>query len=88
MLANQKLGQVRLHEHLGASKNEVKTVYADGLYYYSYGGRWFVSRDYRGTWGVVEVGPPVLAKLPPGHFHKHLPPGLQKQGKIPPGHLR
>jgi len=63
-------------------------VYADSLYYYSYGGRWFISRDYRGPWGVVEVGPPVLAKLPPGHFHKHLPPGLQKQGKIPPGHMR
>ena len=63
-------------------------VYYDALYYYLYGGRWYVSRSYGGPWGVVRVAPPVLAQLPPGQFHRHLPPGQEKKGKVPPGHMR
>lgn len=63
-------------------------VYLDAHYYYSYGGRWYVSRSYTGPWATVSAPPPMLAKVPPGHFHKRLPPGLQKKGKIPPGHMR
>jgi len=63
-------------------------VYHDAYYYYSYGGGWYVSRSYTGPWAIVSVPPPMLAKVPPGQFHKKLPPGLQKKGMIPPGHMR
>lgn len=63
-------------------------VYHDAHYYYLYGGRWYVSRSYTGPWTIVSPPPPMLANVPPGHFHKQLPPGLQKKGKIPPGHMR
>jgi hypothetical protein len=63
-------------------------VYLDAHYYYSYGGRWYVSHSYAGPWAMVSAPPPMLVQLPPGQFHKQLPPGLQKKGKIPPGHMR
>ncbi|MBI2457804.1 MAG: glycine zipper 2TM domain-containing protein [candidate division NC10 bacterium] len=63
-------------------------VYHGSQYYYLYGGRWYVSRAYTGPWAIVSAPPPMLAKLPPGQFHRQLPPGLQKNGKIPPGHMR
>jgi hypothetical protein len=63
-------------------------VYHGGQYYYLYGGYWYVSRSYAGPWATVSAPPPMLAKLPPGQFHRKLPPGLQKKGKIPPGHMR
>ena len=63
-------------------------VYHDAYYYYTYGGRWYVSRSYTGPWAIASAPPPMLAKLPPGQFHKKLPPGLQKKGMIPPGHMR
>ncbi len=63
-------------------------VYTNGLYYYRYGGVWYSARAYTGPWVVVQSHPAVLAKLPPGRFHKKLPPGLEKQGKIPPGHWK
>lgn len=63
-------------------------VYYDSLYYYSYGGRWYVSQSYGGPWAIVAAHPPVLAKLPPGEFHRNLPPGLRKKGMVPPGHMR
>jgi hypothetical protein len=63
-------------------------VYHDGFYYYAYEGRWYVSRHHAGPWEAPRAYPPVLAKVPRGNFHKKLPPGLQKQGKIPPGHMR
>jgi hypothetical protein len=63
-------------------------VYHGDHYYYSYGGHWYVSRSYTGPWAIVSAPPPKLAKLPPGQFHRQLPPGLQKKGKIPPGHMR
>lgn len=63
-------------------------VYLDAHYYYLYGGRWYVSRSYTGPWAIVSAPPPMLAQLPPGQFHRQLPPGLQKKGKIPPGHMR
>ncbi|MGE5848677.1 MAG: glycine zipper domain-containing protein [Candidatus Methylomirabilota bacterium] len=63
-------------------------VYLDAHYYYSYGGHWYISRSYAGPWAIVSAPPPRLAQLPPGQFHRQLPPGLQKKGKIPPGHMR
>jgi hypothetical protein len=63
-------------------------VYHGGQYYNLYGGRWYVSHSYSGPWAIVSAPPPMLAKVPPGQFHKQLPPGLQKKGKIPPGHMR
>lgn len=63
-------------------------VYHEGYYYYWYGERWYVSRSHGGPWAVVTTQPVVLARVPPGHLHKNLPPGLQKKGKIPPGHMR
>lgn len=63
-------------------------VYHGSQYYYLYGGRWYVSGAYTGPWAIVSAPPPMLAKLPPGQFHRQLPPGLQKKGKIPPGHMR
>jgi len=61
-------------------------VYADGYHYYSYEGHWYVARAYTGPWAVVAVAPPALAPVPPGHFHKKLPPGLARKGMVPPGH--
>jgi hypothetical protein len=63
-------------------------VYHDSLYYYQYEGRWYVTRAYTGPWAVVGSRPAVLAQIPPGQFHKRLPPGLEKKGMIPPGHMR
>lgn len=59
-------------------------VYHDGFYYYYYKGRWYRSHHHAGPWTVV-APPPVVAKLPPGQFLKHLPPGRLKRGRIPPG---
>ncbi len=61
-------------------------VYHDGYHYYSYESHWYVARAYTGPWAVVAVAPPALAPVPPGRFHKKLPPGLAKKGKVPPGH--
>jgi hypothetical protein len=59
-------------------------VYYNNTYYYFYGGRWYVSRAYTGPWVLVEAPPPAFAKLPKGP-KGHLPPGLAKKGKVPPG---
>ena len=61
-------------------------IYHDGYHYYVHGDRWYVSRSYRGPWTMVSVRPAVLHRVPHGHFHQHLPPGLEKKGKVPPGH--
>lgn len=63
-------------------------VYYDSYYYYLYGGHWYVSGSYSGPWAAVGRPPRVLAHLPPGQFHRRLPPGLKKRGRIPPGHMR
>jgi Glycine zipper len=61
-------------------------IYHDGHHYYAHGDRWYVSRSHRGPWAMVQVRPAVLHRVPHGHFHRHLPPGLEKKGKVPPGH--
>lgn len=63
-------------------------VYHDGHHYRYYESYWFVSRSYAGPWAYTASPPRVLAAVPPGHFHKQLPPGLAKKGKVPPGHMR
>jgi len=63
-------------------------VYYGQQYYHWYGGRWYVSGSHAGPWAVVAAQPVVIAKLPRGQLHRHLPPGHQKKGKIPPGHMR
>lgn len=62
-------------------------VYDGRAYYYFYGGQWYIAQTYTGPWAPV-TPPPAFAKLPRGHFHKHLPPGLAKKGKVPPGHRK
>ena len=59
-------------------------VYHDGYYYYWYGGRWYVARTHRGPWTYATDFPPALANLPPGHFDRHLPPGLEKKPRPQP----
>ncbi|OGB91181.1 MAG: hypothetical protein A2Z31_05240 [candidate division NC10 bacterium RBG_16_65_8] len=61
-------------------------VFHEGYYYYLYGNRWYVSRSHGGPWKTAARRPAVLARVPPGHFHRHLPPGWEKKGKIPPGY--
>lgn len=63
-------------------------AFHEGYYYYLYGNRWYVSRSYGGPWKAVAGRPAVLVRVPPGQFHRKLPPGLAKQGKVPPGHMR
>jgi hypothetical protein len=62
-------------------------IFHGGHYYYHQHNRWYVSRSHGGPWKAVARRPTVLARVPPGHFHRHLPPGLEKKGKIPPGHM-
>lgn len=63
-------------------------VYYNGGYYYYYGGHWWISQAHTGPWAIVATPPPVIAQLPPGQLHRHLPagsrgcpPGLAKQGR-------
>jgi hypothetical protein len=63
-------------------------VYHDGFHYHWRAGRWYVSRSHGGPWAAVKARPVALAKVPPGHIHRLLPPGHQKKGRIPPGHMR
>jgi hypothetical protein len=62
-------------------------VYHDGHHYYWHGGHWYMSRSHGGPWIAVTAHPVVLARVPPGHLHQRLPPGLQKKGH-PSGHRR
>lgn len=59
-------------------------VYYKGAYYYYSGGRWYISQAYTGPWALVATPPAAFAKLPHGP-KQHLPPGLAKKGKVPPG---
>jgi hypothetical protein len=61
-------------------------IYHDGYHYYMHGDRWYVSRSHRGPWAIVNARPAVLHRVPHGQFHRHMPPGLEKKGKVPPGH--
>lgn len=61
-------------------------AYHEGYHYYYYEAHWYVARSYTGPWAIVAAPPPALATVPPGHFHRRLPPGLAKKGKSPPGH--
>jgi hypothetical protein len=63
-------------------------VYYENAYYYYYGGRWYASPHHTGPWAFVSSPPVIIGKLPRGQFHRHMPPGLAKKGKIPPGHMR
>ena len=63
-------------------------VYHAGHYYSVRGNRCYVASSHGGPWKAVKHRPAVLARVPPGHFHRHLPPGLEKKGKIPPGRMR
>ncbi len=64
-------------------------AYYDNAYYSSSGGHWSISQSPTGPWAVVATPPPMIAKLPPGQLHSHLPsgnhgwcpPGLAKQGR-------
>jgi len=52
--------------------------------YFSYsGGQWWISESHAGPWAVVATPPPMIAKLPPGQLHSHLPSG--NHGRCPPG---
>src|SRR6266849_4069949 len=64
-------------------------AYYDNAYYSYSGGHWSISQSPTGPWAVVARRPPMIAKLPPGQLHSHLPsgnhgwspPGLAKQGR-------
>ena len=65
-------------------------VVFNNAYYYFHGGRWWNSKSYTGPWVIVQSAPPVIAQLPPGRLHAHMPraagarhcpPGLAKQGR-------
>jgi hypothetical protein len=61
-------------------------VYYNTAYYYSHGGRWWISQSYTGPWAIVVTPPPVIAQLPPGHLHGHLPG--RGRGGCPPGQAK
>jgi hypothetical protein len=63
-------------------------VYHNHHHYYWHGGRWYVARGHTGPWSVATAQPAVLMHVPQGRIHQRLPPSLQKQGRIPPGHSR
>jgi len=62
-------------------------VYYNEAYFSFSGGQWSISQSHAGPWAIVPTPPPVIAKLPPGQLHSHLPrghhcpPGLAKQGR-------
>lgn len=59
-------------------------VYYSNAYYYYSGGHWWVSQSYGGPWALVLTPPGMIAKLPPGQLHSHIPAG-QRGGFCPPG---
>jgi hypothetical protein len=63
-------------------------AYHEGYHYYYYETHWYVARSYTGPWAIVASPPPALVAVPPGHFHKRVPPRLARKGMIPPGHRR
>jgi len=63
-----------------------EVVYYNGAYYTFHGGQWWVAPAHTGPWAIVVTPPAVIAKLPPGHLHAHVPrrgcpPGLARQGR-------
>ena len=61
-------------------------VVHNSAYYYFHGGRWWLSKSYRGPWVIVTSAPPVIAQLPQGRLHAHVPgqhcpPGQAKKGR-------
>ena len=66
---------------------EYDIVYSDGYHYYFYEGHWYAARSCTGPWALIVSPPPTLAAVPPGHFHKRLPPGLAKKDMVPTGHM-
>jgi hypothetical protein len=61
-------------------------VYSDGYHFYFYEAHWYVARTCAGPWALISSPPPTLAAVPPGHFHKRMPPGLARKDGVPPGH--
>jgi hypothetical protein len=59
-------------------------VYYNEAYFSFSGGQWSISQSHAGPWTVVATPPAVIAKLPPGQLHSHLPPSAH-QGRCPPG---
>ena len=60
-------------------------VYSDGYHFYFYENHWYVARSCAGPWALIASPPATLAAVPPGHFHKSLPPGLAKTDAVPAG---
>lgn len=64
-------------------------AYYDRAYYYYHGDHWWISQSHAGPWAIIHTPPPMISRLPPGHFHSHLmsqgrdwcPPGLARQGR-------
>ena len=59
-------------------------VVYNNAYYYFHGGRWWISQAHTGPWVIVQSAPTVIAKLPPGQLHAHVPPGQH----CPPGQAK
>lgn len=59
-------------------------VFFEYAYYFYYERRWYIARSPAGPWALVPSPPPVLAALPPGAFHQHLPSGPTKEAEAAP----
>ena len=53
--------------------NDDEVFFTDGYYWVRRDGRWFKSKDHKGSWVVAEdrVVPAPLVKLPPGQYRRY-----------------
>ena len=59
-------------------------AYYNDVYYYYHGERWWTSHSHAGPWTVIMTPPPMIGRLPRGHFHRHL--SSAGHGWCPPEH--
>lgn len=64
-----------------------------GIYYYSYGGKWYQGRAVRGPWTVITAPPAAFYRIQAPYFKE--PPGWAKGRKVgwhydptPHGHMK